>query len=117
GFNYSPPDAPFPGWIRWGGYFNEKNTIWPYLKNYFNYRARITSLLTKCEMFADIALLAPIPDMWSKFGSQMEPFPKIVYPDYQMLIWESIHQNGNSCDYISERVLGKANISNGELKI
>jgi hypothetical protein len=26
GFNYSPPEAPFPGWIRYGTYFNERNT-------------------------------------------------------------------------------------------
>jgi hypothetical protein len=26
GFNYSPPEAPYPGWLRYGGYYNENNT-------------------------------------------------------------------------------------------
>lgn len=30
GFNYSPPEAPFPGWVRYGTYFSERNTWWPY---------------------------------------------------------------------------------------
>lgn len=115
GFNYSPPDAPFPGWIRWGGYFNEKNTIWPYLHLYTDYRARLSALLQQGTMFADIALLAPIPDMWATLSAQNEPFPQYVYPSYQMLIWESIHQNGNACDYVSEQVINNSDIRGGIL--
>lgn len=116
GFNYSPPDAPFPGWIRWGGYFNEKNTIWPYLHLYTDYRARLSALLQQGTMYADIALLAPIPDMWATLSAQNEPFPQYVYPAYQMLIWESIHQNGNACDYVSEQVINNSEIRDGILK-
>lgn len=115
GFNYSPKEAPFPGWITWGGYFNEKNTMWPYLKHYTDYRARLSYILQQASMYADIALLAPIPDMWSKYGAQMEPFPSIVYPDYQMLIWESIHKNGSGCDYVSEDVIVHAQIKDGQI--
>ncbi len=116
GFNYSPPDAPFPGWIRWGGYFNEKNTIWPYLNLYNDYRTRLSALFQQATMFADIALLPPIPDMWGEFGAQNEPFPTLVYPKYQMLIWQAIHQNGNACDYVSEQVINEAQIEKGWLK-
>lgn len=115
GFNYSPPDAPFPGWIRWGGYFNEKNTIWPYLHLYTDYRARLSALLQQGAMYADIALLAPIPDMWGTLSAQNEPFPQYVYPAYQMLIWESIHQNGSACDYVSEQVINDSDIRGGVL--
>lgn len=113
GFNYSPPEAPFPGWVRWGGYFNDKNTVWPYFNLYVEYRARITALLQQGVMYTDIALLAPIPDMWGMFGAQNEPFPTVVWPDYQMLIWESIHENGNGCDYVSEQVINDATMENG----
>lgn len=113
GFNYSPPEAPFPGWIVWGGYFNDKNTVWPYFNLYVEYRARITALLQQGTMYADIALLAPIPDMWGLFGAQNEPFPTVVWPNYQMLIWESIHQNGNGCDYVSEQVIKDAVMQHG----
>jgi len=115
GFNYSPENAPFPGWITYGDYFNENNTMWPYMKYYTDYRARLSALLQQCTMFADIALLAPFPDMWGKYGAQNEPFPSIVYPEYQMLIWESVHQNGSGCDYVSEDVINHAAIKDGHL--
>ncbi|MEY8760549.1 glycosyl hydrolase [Chryseobacterium tongliaoense] len=115
GFNYSPPEAAFPGWITYGGYFNEKNTIWPYFKHYADYRARLSAVLQQATMFADIALLAPFADQWSEYGAQNEPFPTMVSPAYQALIWESIHQNGNACDYISERVIKDADVKKGFL--
>ena len=39
GFNYSPKEAPFPGWIRYGAYYNENNNWWPYFKYYTAYKA------------------------------------------------------------------------------
>ncbi|MFC5282944.1 glycosyl hydrolase [Pedobacter alpinus] len=113
GFNYSPKAAAFPGWITYGGYFNEQNTMWPYFKHYTDYRARQSALLQQATFFADIAIMAPTGDMWSEFGAQMEPFPSRVTPAYQMLVWESIHQNGNACDYISEQVIADADFSKG----
>src|ERR1035437_3330757 len=32
GFNYSPPEAPFPGWVQYGSYYKEDNNWWPYFK-------------------------------------------------------------------------------------
>ncbi|RZM25057.1 MAG: glycoside hydrolase family 2 [Pedobacter sp.] len=115
GFNYSPPDAAFPGWITYGGYFNDKNTIWPYFKHYTDYRARLSAVLQQATMFADIALLAPFADQWGTYGAQNEPFPTVVSPPYQMLVWESIHQNGNACDYVSESVINAATIKGGNI--
>lgn len=113
GFNYSPKDAAFPGWITYGGYFNEHNTIWPYFKHYTTYRARQSALLQQSTFFADIAIMAPVDDMWGEFGAQMEPFPSRVTPPYQMLVWESIHQNGNACDYVSAQVIADADFKDG----
>ena len=115
GFNYSPPNAPFPGWVRYGTFFSERNPWWPYLKYYNTYRARISAILQQATMFADIAVLPPIPDLWSLYGAQNEPFPSLMHPTYQTLIWESIHQNGNGCDYISEQVIRESIIRNGYL--
>jgi len=116
GFNYSPKEAAFPGWITYGGYFNEKNTMWPYFKYYTDYRARLSAVLQQATMFANIAILAPIADMWSVYGAQNEPFPTVVSPPYQMLVWESIHQNGNACDYVSEGVIGNSKMGNGRMQ-
>ncbi len=116
GFNYSPPEAPFPGWIRYGCYFNERNTIWPYFKRFNDYKTRISALLQQADMFADIAVLPPVADMWSIYGAQNEPFPSFAYPDHLSLVWEAMHQNGNACDYISETVIKDAEIKDAQLK-
>jgi hypothetical protein len=113
GFNYSPPDAPFPGWVRYGTWFNEKNTWWPYFRRFADYKARLSALLQQGDMFADIAVLPPVADMWSLFGAQNEPFPGLIYPTWVTFIWESIHQNGNACDYVSEEVIRDAEMKDG----
>ena len=113
GFNYSPPDAPFPGWIRYGCYFNEKNTWWPHFRKFTDYKARMSALLQEVDMFADIAVLPPVSDMWSLFGAQNEPFPSLMYPVWVTFIWETMHQNGNACDYVSEEVIRDAEMKAG----
>jgi hypothetical protein len=113
GFNYSPPEAPYPGWIRYGGYYNENNTWWPWFNIYTEYKGRMAALLQHVTMFADIAILPPQEDMWSLIGSQMEPFPSITHVDYFTLIWEAINKNGSGCDYVSERVIRDAQMKDG----
>ena len=115
GFNYSPPEAPFPAWVRYGSFINERNPWWPYFRLFTDYKARLSAVLQQAEMFADIAVLPPIADMWSKYGAQNEPFPSLIHPTWQTLIWESIHQNGSGCDYISEQVIMDAVMHDGYL--
>jgi hypothetical protein len=105
GFNYSPKEADFPGWVRYGTFFNERNTWWPYVHYFTAYRARLTAVLQQASMFADIAILSPVADMWSIYGAQNEPFPSLVHPSWQTLLWETIHKNGSGCDYVSEAVI------------
>lgn len=116
GFNYSPPGAAFPGWVRYGTYFNERNTWWPYFRHFTDYKARISAVLQQAAMFADIAVLPPVPDMWSIYSAQNEPFPSLMYPEWMTFIWESIHRNGNACDYVSERVIRDAQLKDGRLQ-
>jgi hypothetical protein len=115
GFNYSPPEAPYPGWIRYGAYYNEKNTWWPWFSIFNEYKGRLSSLLQNVMMYADIAILPPVDDMWSLIGAPMEPFPSITHVDYFTLVWEAINKNGNGCDYISQSVIKNAEIEKGFL--
>lgn len=115
GFNYSPPQAPFPGWVIYGTFINERNPWWPYFRLFTNYKARLSAVLQQATMFADIAILPAVADLWSIYGAQNEPFPAVMHPAWQTLIWESIHQNGNACDYISEQVIRDAVMQNGYL--
>ncbi|MBD0331206.1 MAG: glycoside hydrolase family 2 [Chitinophagaceae bacterium] len=115
GFNYSPPEAPFPGWMIYGTFINERNPWWPYFRQFTDYKARLSALLEQAMMFADIAILPATVDLWSIYGAQNDPFPQVMHPEWQTLVWESIHQNGNACDYISESVIQDAAIQDGYL--
>lgn len=113
GFNYSPPEAPFPGWIRYGTYFNERNTWWPYFQKWTAYKARISYILQNATPQANVAILQPLTDLWLKFGPQRDPFPQKWYPEYQNNLWEAIYQNGGGCDYMSENIINKATFKKG----
>jgi hypothetical protein len=116
GFNYSPPDTPYPGWVIYGTFINERNPWWPYFKLFADYKTRLSALLQQATMFADIAILPATADLWSIHGVQNDPFPAVMYPQWQTLVWESIHQNGNACDYISEKVIRDSIVENGYLQ-
>jgi hypothetical protein len=115
GFNYSPPEIPFPGWVRYGTYFSEHNTWWPYFHLWAAYKARIYSVLQNSVMHADIAILPPTADLASRFGFQRDPFPQVVDPPYLFEIWEAIHQNGSGCDYVTEDIIAHSEIKNSRL--
>ncbi len=115
GFNYSPPEAPFPGWVRYGTYFNERNPWWPYFKLWSDYKARISYLLQHATPQANVAVLQPLTDLWLKLGPQRDPFPQKWYPEYQNNLWEAIHQNGGGCDYVSEDIINDATFENGRM--
>ena len=115
GFNYSPLEAEFPGWIQYGTFHNERNTWWPYVKNLNDYRARIASQLQNADMYTDIAILPANYDMWSTMGVQTEPFPVKLNIPYTSLIWEAIHKTGGGADYVSEIILNKATVKKGKL--
>ena len=115
GFNYSPKEAPFPGWVQYGSYYNEKNTWWPYFRLLNDYRARLGALVRNADMQADIAILPANADLWSTMGVQTEPFPVKLNVPYTSLVWEAIHKNGGGADYVSERILAGSTIKDGKL--
>lgn len=115
GFNYSPPEAPFPGWVQYGSYYNENSTWWPYFKYLNDYRARLASQLQQADMCTDIALLPANYDMWGEMGVQTDPFPEKLNIPYTSLIWEAIHKNGGGADYVTEIILKEATVEKGKL--
>ncbi len=115
GFNYSPPEAPYPGWVQFGTFFSEHNPWWPYMRQWTDYKARLSSVFMKAEPYADIAILHPLADMWMKYGPQRDPFPVVKHPPYQHNVWEAIQQNGYGCDYVSEKILQEADFQDGKM--
>lgn len=118
GYNYSPLNAEFPGWIQFGTFFSERNTWWPFFNRWTTYKARISSLFQLADPVAGIAVLHPLADKWSKYGQQFQPAFGWGerYPWYEYNLWEAIHQNGNSCDYLSEKIIAQSQVADGLLK-
>jgi hypothetical protein len=114
GYNYSPPEAGFPGWVRYGTYFSEHNTLWPHFKKWIDYDARVSAVLQMSDPVIDIAILPPEADNWSKHGLIRQKFH--TEPWYVFELWQGISQNGSSCDYVSERILQEASAEKGLLK-
>jgi len=114
GFNYSPPEAGFPGWVRYGSYFSEQNTWWPYFSKWTDYNARLSYIFQNSQYIKNIAILGPTGDLWSNIGLTRTPFH--TEPWYCYKLWESISQAGSSCDYISEKIIQGGEIGKGTFK-
>ena len=116
GFNYSPNlEAEFPGWVRYGAFYSERNNWWPYFKYYNDYKARLSYALQHGTYYADIAILNPENDMWSTIGMQNEPFPNTTRAPYKTMIWEAVNKCGGGVDYVSENIIKQSEIRKGNL--
>ena len=116
GFNYSPNiETKFPGWVRYGAYYSENNSWWPYFHLYNDYKARLSYALQHGTYYADIAVLNPENDMWSTIGMQNEPFPNTTRAPYKTMIWEAINKCGGGVDYVSENIINASIIKKGNL--
>ncbi len=113
GYNYSPPEAGFPGWLRYGTYFNEQNTWWKYFNYWADYNARLSSVFQNSRPAADIAVLGRIRDFWGEDGPLRAVFN--MYPWYYPRLWEPISNLGSSCDYIHQPVLERSKVEGTQL--
>lgn len=115
GFNYSPPEAGFPGWVRFGTYFSEHNPWWPFLRLWSDYAARVSWVLQNSVPQSTIAILSPDDDVWSEFGRPYYPFPEREAPLYAWRLWEAFHRAGYNTDYVSDRILLESATEEGTL--
>lgn len=113
GFNYSPPEAGFPGWMRYGTYFSEQNTWWPYFKNWAEYNARLSSVFQNSKPQADIAILGKVRDLWAEDGLKRAALN--MTPWYYARMWEAISNLGSYCDYIHQPILETAKVEGNVL--
>lgn len=113
GYNYSPIDQSFPGWIRYGAYFSEQNTWWKHLNSWVDYNARLSTVFQNSQAEKSIAIIGPTADIWGDKGLAREPFH--MEPKYLHKLWEPISQLGYSCEYINQNILRNADIKNSEI--
>lgn len=115
GFNSSPEDVPFPGYIRFGTFFSPNNTWWPYLNLWVQYNARLSYVMQNTRSTAEIGLIGPTPDIWSDVSLLRPPFHST--PPYLHRLWEAISQLGGDTDYLHANAIETADMSDGRLRL
>jgi hypothetical protein len=113
GYNYSPPQVDFPGWLRFGTFFSEHNPWWGYLRRWADYNARVSWVLQQTEPVAQVAILGPTADVWSVHGLERDPYCQT--PWYLHLLWQALSQQGFGSDYVNERVVQEARVEAGRM--
>ena len=114
GFTYSPPEEGPYARVRYGSYFSDQNTWWPYLRKLTDYNARLSAVFQNSKPVVSIAILGPRADLWSKVGLEREPFHNT--PWYLPQLWKVFSQCGSSVDHASEPVLQNALPKAGKLQ-
>jgi hypothetical protein len=115
GFNYSPPEAGFPGWMRYATWLNEQNPWWPHMRSFTDYSARLTSVLAQSDGQADLAILGPRADEWARHIRLYQPFPEVAVPWYHYALPAALASAGYGSDFVSESVLQKTTVGDGTL--
>ena len=113
GFNYSPLEAEYPGWIRFGTYFNENNPWWPYLHLWSNYTARLCQVFQDSQYVAQVAIMGPTADIWSEHGLDRNPWA--TTPGYLHDLWQSLNHHGYCSDFVNDTILQNSVFENGKL--
>lgn len=115
GYNYSPPSAGFPGWVRFGTYYSDQNTWWPYFRQWSDYTARISAVLQNTQPATQIALYSPIEDAWAEEGFDRNYFNG--NPWYLHAIWQAFNHNGCMTDYVSPATILEGEAQNQNLSV
>ncbi|MCG8309939.1 MAG: hypothetical protein MI975_21265 [Cytophagales bacterium] len=115
GYNYSPPQAGFPGWVRYGCYFNEKNPWWRYMPAWSRYSSRLSQVFQDASPVSQVAILGPTPDIWSQYGLDRNPFN--LNPWYLHALWQALNHLGFCIDYVNGNLLKTARLEGGSIVI
>ena len=113
GYNYFPQEAEFPGWIRFGTYFNKHNTWWQFFPLWASYTSRISAIFQHSKAVSQVAILGPTADIWSDYGLDRNPFN--MTPWYLHSIWQALNHNGICSDYVNSNVIIGSEMVNGKM--
>ena len=109
GTTYSPPDAPWPGWVFYASvHFKPENSWWDDFAAFNKYVARAQSFLQAGRPYNDILVYFATADMLSETGRDMIHHMGtnniFNYPAVRTCL-EFLSDNGYSWDAISDRQL------------
>ncbi|MBW8015393.1 MAG: hypothetical protein FVQ82_04340 [Planctomycetes bacterium] len=115
GYTYSPLEEGPYARVRYGAYFSDQNTWWPYFKNWANYNGRLSAVFQASKPVVSLAIMGPRSDIWSQYGLERPPFHE--KPWYLPQLWKVFSQCGSNADHVNEPVLQDASaVQGGKLK-
>ncbi|WP_083227968.1 glycosyl hydrolase [Mucilaginibacter sp. PPCGB 2223] len=117
GISYSPPSAPWPGWLFYAAvHFVPSNPQWHDLHTLNEYIARCQSFLQSGRADNDVLLYYPIFDSFMEPGRNLLKHYDGMHPEFTGSLFEDNAQNlldrGYSFDYISDKQI-QASVLNG----
>jgi hypothetical protein len=120
GVPYSPPDAPFPGWLFYASTnFNQKSHFWSALPQLNAYIEQCQKRLQNSKPDNDILLYFPMFDTWQSVGKNAKMhwldvhtfiLDRISNTDFGTTI-RTLQKHGFTFDFISDKQLARAKTS------
>lgn len=114
GFTYSPLEEGPYARVRYGAYFSDQNTWWPYFRKWADYNGRLSAVFQNSKPVVSLAILGPRADIWSKDGLERPPFNN--RPWYLPQLWKVFSQCGSNADHVSEPIVQNASSLDGKLQ-
>jgi len=117
GTDYSPQDAPFPGWLFYAAvHFTPANTFWDDFGALNNYVARSQSFLQAGKPSNDILLYYGISDLWSTSGEEMFHYFHSFKTVSMDVCAKYLLDNGYTWDAITDKQLLNVKTNGAELQ-
>ncbi len=115
GIPYSPREVSWPGWQFYAAVnFGPSGGLWRDLPELLSYLTRCQSVLQSGQPDEDVLLYYPVHDVWRTGDKLILPSPlSPAFQDAALSLW----RNGYSWDAVSDRLLEKAAVSNGQVRL
>jgi hypothetical protein len=121
GNTFSPPEVPWPGWLFYASVnFVPANSFWPHLPGLNNYITRVQSVLQSGKPDNELLVYWPVYDTWNRakgrdMSLKVHDIDEWLHPTAFYKQVTALQKVGYSLDFISDGLLAKAGVSNGEI--
>lgn len=121
GVTYSPKDVPFPGWLFYASLnLTQHNSLWGHLPDFNQYITRTQSVLQAGKPDNELLLYWPVYDVWADPKGMMElitvhHIDHWLHPTQFYQQSKSLMDQGYSIDFISDQMIGKSKVQNGQI--
>lgn len=122
GITYSPPEAPWPGWLFYAAMnVVPTNSWWPHLSGLNTYISRVQAVLQEARSDNEVLLYWPVYDLWDDPTGMLKTFT--VHNADQWLhssafyeCAKQLEEKGYGVDFVSDGLLADLTVSQSKLQ-